>query len=189
VQFVAGIDEAGRGALAGPVVVAAVVLVRGVAVTGARDSKLLTERQRARVYEAILTRGLSIGVGAASPREVDRLNVWRATCLAARRALLKLDVPVQHVLMDGRLMIPNVPIPQTAVVDGDARCLSIALASIVAKVRRDRAMILLGSLHPCYEFHRHKGYGTTQHQDRLRRFGPGDSHRMSFAPLAQMELW
>jgi ribonuclease HII len=188
-EFVAGIDEAGRGALAGPVVVAAVVLRPWERMDGVQDSKQLTPRRRELLYRDVTRQAVAVGVGVASPREVDMLNVWHATCLAARRALQKLPVPVQHILMDGCLSILGVVVPQTPIVDGDARCLSIASASIVAKVRRDRMMELLGSRYPSFEFHRHKGYGTPRHTARLRLDGPVDQHRMTFAPLAQPELW
>lgn len=188
-RFVAGVDEAGRGSLAGPVVVAAVVLNPWTVIEGVNDSKRLSPGQRAQVYTRIRRVAVAIGVGAASPREIDALNVWRATCLAARRAVRRLHVPLQHVLMDGALLLPELHVAQTAVVDGDARCVSIASASIVAKVRRDRAMDLLELRHPGYGFDRHKGYGTAAHMARIRERGPGAFHRMSFAPLAQMELW
>ncbi len=188
-RFVAGVDEAGRGALAGPVVVAAVVLRPGEVIDGVRDSKQLSPRCRLGLYQEILRRALAVGVGCASPREIDRLTIWGATCVAARRALRRLEVPVEHVLFDGALTLRDVHIPQTAVVHGDARVLSIASASIVAKVRRDRMMDQLDRNLPGYGFSRHKGYGTPGHVARLRELGPSRSHRLSFAPLAQIELW
>ncbi|MBN1426079.1 ribonuclease HII [Candidatus Fermentibacteria bacterium] len=188
-RFVAGLDEAGRGALAGPVMVGAVVLAPWMVVHGVQDSKRLSPQRRSDLFETISRQALAVGVGSASAQEVDRLNVWRATCLAARRALRALPVPVDHVLMDGSLEISGIILPQTAIVDGDAQSLSIASASIVAKVRRDRAMALLAYACPLYGFHRHKGYGTADHLARIRRFGPASCHRVSFAPLAQQELW
>lgn len=189
VRFVAGLDEAGRGALAGPVAVAAVVLAPWTTVVGVQDSKKLSPQRRSCLHDTILHRALAVTVGFASAQEIDRLNVWRATCLAARRALHRLPVPVGHVLMDGSLEITGLALPQTAIVDGDASSISIASASIVAKVRRDRAMTYLAYDCPQYGFDRHKGYGTADHLARIRRFGPAPIHRLTFSPLAQQELW
>jgi ribonuclease HII len=189
VRFIAGIDEAGRGCLAGPVVAAAVVLSGEGIPEGVTDSKRLTPRVRLRLYGQIRACAVAVGVGSASSLEIDTLGVWRATCLAAQRALAVLPVAVGHVLMDGMHKIPELTIPQTAICKGDQRCASIAAASIVAKVRRDRMMCVLDRQFPGYGFATHKGYATPQHRQFLRTLGPCRQHRRSFTPVLQLELW
>lgn len=189
VRFIAGIDEAGRGSLAGPVVAAAVVLGPDDGLHGVDDSKRLSPSKREHLYREIMNRAVSVGVGVASAREVDHLNVWGATCLAARRALGRLSVPVQHILMDGILRLKRVPFSQTMLPRGDRISNSIAAASIVAKVRRDRMMVAADRIAPLYHFRDHKGYCTAEHKRLVKLLGPCSFHRLTFAPLAQAEIW
>jgi ribonuclease HII len=189
VRFIAGIDEAGRGCLAGPVVAAAVVLPGDQIPEGVADSKQLSPLARLRLYEQIRGCAVAMAIGCASSEEVDALNVWVATCVAAKRALASLPIAVGHVLMDGPHEISGLPIPQTAIPKGDQQCVSIAAASIVAKVRRDRMMCELDRQFPGYGFATHKGYATKQHRRSLGLFGPCRQHRRTFSPVLQPELW
>lgn len=177
---VAGADEAGRGALAGPVVAAAVVLDSRWHIAGLRDSKLLTALQRERLYVEI-TGAARWAVASAPPDEVDRLNVHRAALDALRRAILALEPQPAFALVDG-FRVPGLDLPQRAVIGGDRRCAAIAAASIVAKVSRDREMVRLHAVDPRYGFDRHKGYATRAHVDAVARFGYSDVHRRSFRP-------
>lgn len=184
----AGVDEAGRGAWAGPVVAAAVCLPAAVPpeLYGVRDSKLLPPEKREFLFEAILQKALSLGVGFASHEEVDRLNVLQATFLAMTRALERLSIDIHLAAVDGKSLIPNLRMTQKAVVDGDAKSLSIAAASIVAKVTRDRWMREISTRHPLYGFELHKGYGTELHRRRLGIYGPCEIHRKSYAPVREL---
>lgn len=184
----AGVDEAGRGAWAGPVVAAAVCLPNPAPpeLHQVRDSKLLPPKKREFLFEAILRNALSCGVGFASHEEVDRLNVLQATFKAMARALEQISIPVHLAAVDGRSLIPDLRMPQKAVVDGDAKSLSIAAASILAKVTRDRWMREISSRHPFYGFELHKGYGTELHQQRLSLHGPCEIHRKSYAPIREL---
>lgn len=182
VQRVAGVDEAGRGPLAGPVLAAAVILPPGVRIEGVDDSKRLRPAVRERLAVEIERVALAFAVGAASAREVDRLNILRATHLAMRRALDRLRVPPDHVIVDG-LPVPLLGEAQTAVVEGDRRVHSIACASILAKVTRDRLMCRLAARYPGYGWERNAGYGTPEHLDALARLGPTPHHRRSFSPV------
>ena len=177
---VAGADEAGRGALAGPVVAAAVVLDSRKHIAGLRDSKLLTAPRRERLYVEI-TASARWAVASAPPEAVDRLNVHRASLDALRRAILALEPQPAFALVDG-FRVPDLDLPQRAVVGGDRRCAAIAAASIVAKVIRDREMVRLHGVDPRYGFDRHKGYATRAHVDAVARFGYSDVHRRSFRP-------
>ncbi|MGA1540252.1 MAG: ribonuclease HII [Chthoniobacterales bacterium] len=183
--LVAGIDEAGRGPLAGPVVAAAVVLPDGFTLDGLTDSKKVTAAKREKLY-ATLTKTTEIlcGVGAAAVEEIERLNILRATHLAMARAISALPRKPDHALVDG-LPASGLPVDHTAVVGGDALSLSIAAASIIAKVTRDRIMIDLDAQHPQYGFARHKGYGVREHLEALRHHGPCPVHRRTFQPVAQ----
>lgn len=180
---IAGVDEAGRGPLAGPVVAACVVLPPMVELPGVRDSKRLTPACRCRLLEQIRAVALDIGVGVVDVETIDSINILRATHLAMRRSLANLRQPPEHILVDGRAL-PDLPHPQTPLIKGDDRCLSIASASIVAKVFRDRMMVELDHLYPHYGFARHKGYGTPEHLECLRRLGPCPVHRRTFHPVS-----
>lgn len=183
---VAGLDEAGRGAWAGPVCAGAVILPPDPAVlnrlNGVRDSKQMTPRQRAAWAEQIQAAALTWGVGFASNEEIDAQGILPATRLAMQRALQALSLPPQHLLIDA-LRLPGDACPQTALIKGDARSLSIAAASVLAKTSRDALMTGLEEQFPGYGFARHKGYGTSQHREALVALGPCALHRFSFAPL------
>jgi ribonuclease HII len=179
-QLIAGVDEVGRGPLAGPVVAAAVVLPPQTGIRGVNDSKRLPPAAREKLADEIRRLAVYVGIGAASCREIDRLNILRATHLAIRRALQRLPVVPEHVLLDG-LPIPGLGFEHTAVVDGDARVHSVACASIVAKVTRDRLMRQLARNYPAYGWEHNAGYATADHCAALDRFGPTPHHRLSFS--------
>jgi ribonuclease HII len=185
---VAGVDEAGRGPLAGPVVAAAVVLPGEFGGEGLDDSKRLTARRRSAWFER-LTNGEAVAWASAvvEPGEIDRINILRATHRAMAEAVKGLGVEPGICLIDG-LPVPDFPWPHEAVVKGDSKSLSIAAASVIAKVTRDRLMEELAEEFPQYGFERHKGYGTREHLDALRRHGPCRAHRRSFQPVAQLSL-
>jgi ribonuclease HII len=187
--LVAGVDEAGRGPLAGPVVAAAVILpAHCKPIRGLRDSKILPPSVRTRLAAVVRARALAVVVGAASVREIDRLNIRRATILAMARALTRLPLRPAHVLVDG-LPCPELGWVHEAVIDGDAHCLSIAAASVIAKTVRDRLMQRLAPRYPGYAWDSNKGYGTPEHLDALTAFGRSVHHRVSFAPVLQLALF
>jgi ribonuclease HII len=183
---VAGVDEAGRGPLAGPVVAAAVILPRGLAVEGARDSKLLPRRRREDLANRIVREAVSFGIGAASVREIERLNILVATRVAMARALGHLREVPDHVVVDG-LPVRGLEWDHDAVVGGDGRVHSIACASILAKVCRDRLMVRLARRYPGYGWETNMGYGTAEHLSALKRLGSTPHHRHTFRGV-QMEL-
>ena len=176
---IAGLDEAGRGPLAGPVVAAAVILPHDVVFPGLRDSKKLTVLQRERFDEAIRRRALAVGIGVVGPEVIDRINILQATLQAMVRALEEVTPAPDYLLIDA-LTLPGIQIPQKALVRGDDRSQSIAAASVIAKVTRDRMMLECDRLFPQYHFRSHKGYGTAEHLEALERFGPCPIHRKSF---------
>jgi ribonuclease HII len=182
----AGIDEAGRGALAGPVAAAAVILPADLGVAallnGVRDSKQMTARQRNSWAARIQDTALAWGVGLASCQEIDDLGIVSATVLAVQRAIAALSIPPDYLLLDGALSIAG-SIPQTTLIKGDCRSLSIAAASVLAKTARDALLVDLHRDFPQYGFAAHKGYGTQFHLSALEQFGPTSHHRRSFAPL------
>ena len=185
---VAGVDEVGRGPMAGPVVAAAVVLPVGIRpIPYLDDSKRLTAEQRTALAIVIRRVAVGVAVGAASVREVDRWNIRRATILAMRRALTRLPVCPQHILVDG-LPVPELGRPHEAIIDGDARCQSIAAASVIAKTVRDCLMERLGARHPRYGWEANKGYCTADHLGALAAFGPTPHHRRSFEPVSQLSF-
>jgi len=187
-MWIAGVDEAGRGPIAGPVVAACVVLPPRHTLAGIADSKQLTPAQREALYDAITRHALAWAIGLASPREIERYNILQASLLAMRRAVLALPISPQRVLVDGKHAIPNLPLPQQPVVGGDALEESIAAASILAKVARDRIMRELDRLYPQYGFAQHKGYPTVLHLTRLQMYGACPAHRRTYAPVAQLRL-
>jgi ribonuclease HII len=181
-EHVAGVDEVGRGPLAGPVFAAAVILPAGVFIRGVDDSKLMTAEARESAAERIRRRAIAIGLGAASCREIDRLNILRASHLAMQRALARLRVRPDHVVVDG-LPVPGLDTEHTAVVDGDQRVHCVACASILAKVSRDHLMRRLSRHYPGYGWDHNVGYSTPEHKDALVRLGPTPHHRRSFIPV------
>ena len=179
---VAGIDEAGRGPWAGPVVAAAVILNAGAIPDGLDDSKALNAAERERLYAALLASEAHIGIGIADVRRIDRMNILHATLWAMTLATERLPRAPKLALVDGN-RLPALNCPARAIVGGDATCMSIAAASIVAKVTRDRIMVELSKQFPDYGFERHKGYGTPEHAEALLRLGVSPHHRRSFRPI------
>jgi len=186
--IVAGVDEAGRGPLAGPVVAAAVILAEGSRWEGLDDSKKLDEETREALYARVLTEARAFGWAVVGARSIDFMNIRRASLEAMRRAVCRLALVPDLVLVDGRDEIPSLGCRQQAVIDGDATMLSIAAASVLAKVVRDRIMARLDRVWPDYGFVRHKGYGTPEHLAALDRCGPCPLHRYSFSPVSVQEL-
>jgi ribonuclease HII len=185
---VAGVDEAGRGPLAGPVVAAAVVLDLSEDWSGLDDSKQLTAERRDVMYARVLKGARAFAWAVAGPREIDRVNIRRATHGAMARAVARLRLAPELVLVDGHETVAAIAAEQQAVIGGDGRCLSIAAASVLAKVVRDRIMERLDQVWPAYGFAKHKGYGTAEHMDAIREHGPCPLHRWSFAPVSALEL-
>ncbi|MEO8077341.1 MAG: ribonuclease HII [Acidobacteriota bacterium] len=182
-NLVAGVDEVGRGCLAGPVVAAAVVLDPDRYIPRISDSKTVTALERVRLYEQITRLAVAWSVAGAEPLEIDAINIHQASLRAMQRSVLKLAPLPDFVLVDA-FWVPGLPMAQRAVVHGDARCTAIAAASIVAKVTRDRMMLEMHSRDPRYGFDRHKGYATRDHLEAVSRFGYSDIHRRSFRPLS-----
>ena len=180
---IAGVDEAGRGPIAGPVVAAAAIFDGCCRLPGLADSKLVKPADRERLFDLIYRKAVCVGVGIADSRMVDRLNVLQATHFAMSEAIRQLQPTPDLLIVDGR-GLPGATLPQRAIVGGDRTCASIAAASIVAKVVRDRMMVELNEMYPGYGFGRHKGYGTREHLARLMELGPCPEHRRSFAPVA-----
>ena len=189
-QLVAGIDEAGRGPLAGPVVAAAVVLPEQFLLPGLTDSKKLSEKKREALYPEIRRQATAVGVGVASAAEIDRLNILQATLLAMRRAIARLAESPDHLLIDGITPLP-VKISQQTIKQGDSRSLSIAAASVIAKVVRDRIMLSFDRQFPEYGFAKHKGYGTKDHCQAIAAFGPSSQHRKTFGGVKEhvRDVW
>ena len=180
--LIAGVDEAGRGPLAGPVVAAAVILDELHPIKGLADSKVLTERKRERLFDEIRAKSLCCAIASASVEEIDRLNILQATMLAMRRAVEALRLPPHRVVVDGN-RVPVLKMPVAAIIKGDAKVAVISAASILAKVQRDRWCHELHALHPEYGFATHKGYPTPEHLAALQRPGPCSAHRTSYAPV------
>ncbi|MBN1460798.1 MAG: ribonuclease HII [Armatimonadetes bacterium] len=182
---IAGVDEAGCGPIAGPVVAAAVIFAGSCRLPGLADSKLLKPEDRGRLYNLIRRKAISVGVGIADVRMIDRVNILRAAHFAMETAISQLAPAPDLLLVDGR-GLPAPPFPQRAVIGGDRKCASIAAASIIAKVTRDCLMTELDQMYPSFGFDRHKGYATREHLDRLAEFGPCPEHRRSFAPVRNL---
>jgi ribonuclease HII len=178
---VAGVDEVGRGCLAGPVVAGAVVLNPDRHIPGVCDSKMIPAAERERLFERIMRHAVAWGVAAADPREIDRLNIHQASLRAMQRAVLAL-VPLPDMVLVDAFRVPDLPMAQRGIRHGDRRCAAIAAASIIAKVVRDRLMTELHGTDPRYGFDRHKGYATADHLHAVARFGYSDAHRRSFRP-------
>ena len=181
--MICGIDEAGRGPWAGPVTAAAVILDPRNPIEGLADSKKLTAARREALYAEIKQKALGYGIGWASPKEIDALNIREATFLAMQRAVSIMGLAPDEILVDGNALPAALPCPATAIIKGDQTEPAISAASVLAKVARDRAMIDLAHRYPGYGLRKHKGYGTAQHAEALGALGPCRCHRMSFAPV------
>ena len=179
VERICGVDEAGRGPLAGPVCAAAVILPRGLEIEGLNDSKKLSEKKRDKLFDAICAEAVSYGIAFASVEEIEQVNILNAAMLAMNRAIEKLSVKPTLALIDGN-RDSAINMPSRCVVKGDAKCADIAAASILAKVTRDRYMLEIAEKYPEYHFEKHKGYGTKLHYEALREYGPCEIHRLSF---------
>ena len=180
IKYIAGIDEVGRGPLVGPVVTAAVILPKDFYDERINDSKKLTEKKRELLYDVIMENAVSVGIGISSEDVIDDINILEATKKAMIEAVNNLSVKPQHLLIDAVKL--NVDIPQTSIIKGDAKSESIAAASIIAKVTRDRMMIELDKEHPEYDFKHNKGYGTKKHIESIEKYGILKEHRKTFAP-------
>ncbi len=186
-EIVAGVDEAGRGPLAGPVSVAAVILPRGLFLPKLNDSKKLSPKARDELYDLIQEKAVSIGTSFVDARTIDRVNIYQATINGMYEAIFALSPQPQKVLIDA-MPLDNLPMPSLSIVKGDAKSASIAAASIVAKVRRDRLMEEYDREYPAYGFARHKGYGTAEHIRAIEEYGPCPIHRLSFEPVHSLAL-
>lgn len=184
---IAGIDEAGRGPLAGPVVAAAVILPARCRLLGINDSKQLTAKDREEAYTTILQQAVAVGIGSADVAEIDQLNILTATRLAMRRAIDQLAPPADYLLIDA-VVLPGLKVPTRPIIKGDSLSISIAAASILAKVTRDRLMARYHETFPEYGFLSHKGYGTAEHLERLARHGPCSIHRRTFSPVQEVMI-
>lgn len=178
-EFICGVDEAGRGPLAGPVCAAAVILPEGIEIPGLNDSKKLTDKKRRELFDIITFEAVDFGIAIATAQEIDEINILQATFLAMERAVAQLSVQPKLALVDGNRE-PNLPMEVETVIKGDSRSANIAAASILAKVTRDRLMEELDETYPAYGFAVHKGYGTKRHYEALREHGPCPIHRMTF---------
>ena len=182
IKYIAGVDEVGRGPLYGPVVTAAVILKKGYKLEGLTDSKKLTPRQRDKFYDIICRDAIAIGIGEKSNEVIDEINIYEATKEAMYEAINKLKVKPEHVLIDA-MKLENLDIPSTSIIKGDSKSLSIAAASVIAKVTRDRMMEEEDKIHPGYGFASHKGYPTKKHVERVLALGVLDKHRKTFEPI------
>lgn len=180
--FIAGVDEAGRGPLAGPVVAAAVILEGHTVIEGIDDSKKLTAKKRDELYEEIMDKAVSVGVGIVNADIIDEINILQATFKAMKKAVFSLEQEANVLLVDGNMTIPgiNPSVTQHAIIQGDAKSMSVAAASIIAKVTRDRIMLEHDHQYPEYLWRSNKGYGSAEHQEALHEYGPTDLHRMTF---------
>ena len=181
IKYIAGIDEVGRGPLVGPVVTAAVILPKDFYDERINDSKKLTEKKRELLYDVIMENALSVGIGMSSAEVIDEINILEATKKAMLEAIDNLSIKPEHLLIDAVKL--DTTIPQTSIIKGDAKSLSIASASIIAKVTRDRMLVELDKLHPEYDFKHNKGYGTKKHIEALYKYGALSEHRKSFEPV------
>ena len=182
--YVAGIDEAGRGPLAGPVMAAAVILPAGFSIIGVDDSKKLTPAKREKLFEIIMAQAVSVGIGITSPDEIDRINILQATRRAMLAAVQQLSPQPDYLLIDGISTIDSA-VPQKTIIKGDSLSLSVAAASIIAKVTRDRLMVEMDATYPGYGFAGHKGYGSAAHMEAIRVLGPSPIHRLTFGGVKE----
>lgn len=179
IEYIAGIDEAGRGPLCGPVVSAAVILKKGDYIEGVNDSKKLSEKKREKLFDEINERAVAIGIGIVDERTIDEINILEATRLAMKKAVENLQVKPEHVLVDAEKKVP-IEVPYTPIIKGDALSVSIAAASIIAKVTRDRMLYEMDKKYPEYGFAKNKGYGTKAHVEAIKQYGLTEIHRKSF---------
>lgn len=186
ITLIAGIDEVGRGPLVGPVVTAAVILPKDFYDERINDSKKLSEKKREELYDVIKENAISIGIGISSEKIIDKINILEATKKAMIEAVNNLDIKPEHLLIDAVKL--NIDIPSTPIIKGDAKSISIAAASIIAKVTRDRMMYELDKIHPEYDFKNNKGYGTKKHIEALYKYGVLEEHRKTFAPVSDIVL-
>ena len=186
IKYIAGVDEVGRGPLVGPVVTAAVILPADFYDERINDSKKVTEKKREMLYDVIMENAVSVGIGMSSSEVIDEINILEATKKAMKEALNNLSVKPEHVLIDAVKL--DIDIPSTSIIKGDAKSQSIAAASIIAKVTRDRMMYELDKEHPEYDFAHNKGYGTKKHIEAIRKYGILKEHRKSFAPCNEYDL-
>ena len=180
VKYIAGIDEAGRGPLAGPVVVASVIMPEDSMIEGVNDSKKVSESKREKLYDLILSEAISYGIGISYQDEIDEINILQATKKSLTRAIQQMEIKPNVILVDALTGIDTLKIPYKSIIKGDAKCYSIAAASIIAKVTRDRIMREWDKVYPEYGFASHKGYGTAKHIAAIKEFGPCPIHRRSF---------
>lgn len=184
IKLIAGIDEVGRGPLVGPVVTAAVILKEDFFDERINDSKKITEKKREELYKIIMENAVSVGIGISSEQIIDEINILEATKRAMKEAINNLEIRPQHLLIDAVKL--DIDIPSTSIIKGDAKSQSIAAASIIAKVTRDKMMYELDKLHPEYDFKSNKGYGTKKHIEAIYKYGPLKEHRKTFAPISQI---
>lgn len=187
IKLIAGVDEVGRGPLAGPVVAAAVILPPRIDLKGVKDSKRLSWQRREEFFQKIHNSALSVGIGIVDEKRIDRVNILNASLEAMRSAILNLNVRPEFILVDGNKEIPELDISQLAIIGGDEFSLFVACASIIAKVTRDRLMLKYHQAYPQFHFDQNKGYGTKLHLDALRTYGPCEIHRLSFQPVKLFE--
>lgn len=180
INYIAGIDEAGRGPLAGPVVVASVIMPKNSMIEGVNDSKKISEKKREKLYDLILEEAISYGIGIIYQDEIDEINILQATKKGLTEAVGKMQIKPEFIIVDALTGIDTLGIPYTSIVKGDAKCYSISSASIIAKVTRDRIMREWDKVYPEYGFESHKGYGTAKHISALKEYGPCPIHRRSF---------
>lgn len=184
IKLIAGIDEVGRGPLVGPVVTAAVILKEDFFDERINDSKKITEKKREELYKIIMENAVSVGIGISSEQIIDEINILEATKRAMKEAINNLEIRPQHLLIDAVKL--DIDIPSTSIIKGDAKSQSIAAASIIAKVTRDKMMYELDKLHPEYDFKSNKGYGTKKHIEAIYKYGPLKEHRKTFAPISNI---
>lgn len=183
INFIAGVDEVGRGPLIGPVVTACVILPRDFNCKGLTDSKKLSEKKREEYFDYIMENALSVSVGMMSEKVIDEVNIYEATKLAMYQAIDNSKIKPEHVLIDA-MKLENLEMPSTSIIKGDAKSISIAAASVIAKVTRDRMMLELDEKYPMYGFKKHKGYPTKQHIEAIEKYGILDNHRKTFKPVS-----
>jgi ribonuclease HII len=184
ITLIAGVDEVGRGPLVGPVVAAAVILPKNYKLEGLNDSKKLTEKKREELYPIIMKDAISVGIGEVSAKEIDEINIYEASRKAMMIAIDNLDVKPEHILVDAMPLFTD--IPHDAIIHGDALSLSIAAASVIAKVTRDKMMIDLDEKYPMYGFKKHKGYPTKLHLENLQKYGPLENYRFTYGPVRDL---